>query len=279
MLGLGLDITKGGPIITSSAASLLFDDYQNPLAGYSLRKLKRTYSGPAVTVRRESDNQNIDVGFSGNQLDVTSLENFCSGTNGFVSVWYDQSGTGKHLYQNFEVYQPKIVSNGTTIKNNNKPAVEFEETDGQWMAVEQPYSVSNQFLITAVLTPTNNVNDWGNLFNGTTANDRVRLYQNLDTQVRLGGIIYTAASSFTIDSLNVLSYQRSASNIEAYTDGVQQLNTPNTNTWTNILYRVGTNHADPPVLTHCLSAKVSELLFWDIDTSRVGVESNINAFY
>ena len=70
----------------------LLDDYSGAAAAYSLRQLSSTYSGDAIVVRRASDNTTQAIGFVDNELDTASLETFCSGTDGFVTTWYDQSG-------------------------------------------------------------------------------------------------------------------------------------------------------------------------------------------
>ena len=48
-------------------------------AAYSLRRLRKSYTGAAIRVRRSSDNSELDVGFtaSGN-LDTSTLLSFVS---------------------------------------------------------------------------------------------------------------------------------------------------------------------------------------------------------
>lgn len=55
----------------------LLDSYPNAAAAYSLRKLKKSYSGSAVRVRRSYDDAEADIGFSNNVLDETALLNHC----------------------------------------------------------------------------------------------------------------------------------------------------------------------------------------------------------
>jgi len=101
----------------------LLDDYPNSAAAYSLRLLRSAYTGDAIQVRRASDNTTQDIGFVNNELDVTSLESFCSGTNGFVTTWYDQSGNGRDATQSTAASQPQIVSSGSVITENGKPII------------------------------------------------------------------------------------------------------------------------------------------------------------
>lgn len=56
----------------------LLDNYSGAAAAYSLEKLSSNYTGDAIEVRRDSDNTILDIGFDGNELDVTALDNFCN---------------------------------------------------------------------------------------------------------------------------------------------------------------------------------------------------------
>jgi hypothetical protein len=105
----------------------LLDTYPNAAAAYSVRKLSSTYTGSAIRVRRSSDNTETDIGFSSAfGLDTTSLTSFCSGTNGFVTTWYDQSGNARNATQTTAANQPQIVSSGSVILENSKPSAEFD---------------------------------------------------------------------------------------------------------------------------------------------------------
>ena len=83
-----------------SGRSGLLADYPGASAAYSLRLLDTNYTGSAIRVRRASDNAEQDIGFDSNgDLDTTALATFCSGTDGFVKTWYDQSGSGNDATQ------------------------------------------------------------------------------------------------------------------------------------------------------------------------------------
>ena len=97
------------------APDLLLNDYDGAAAAYSLRLLDKSYSGSAVRVRRASDNAEQDIAFSNNELDTATLETFASGTDAFVTTWYDQSGNGYDATQTTASAQPQIVSGGTSL--------------------------------------------------------------------------------------------------------------------------------------------------------------------
>lgn len=97
-----------------------------PTVAYSVRKISKTYHGFCMRVRRGSDNQSLDIGFDNDgNLNVNYLLNFIGSSNGFVSIWYDQSNSGRHLTQPTQIYQPKIVDSGDLITKNGRPFVSF----------------------------------------------------------------------------------------------------------------------------------------------------------
>ncbi len=103
-------------------------DFQPPMAAWSVRKLMSRYSGPALNVRRSSDNATEDIGFtaSGN-LDTAGLLRFCGSSNCYVAKAYDQSGNGFDFVQGVASAQPVIVNAGTlaTSGTTGKPALQF----------------------------------------------------------------------------------------------------------------------------------------------------------
>ena len=106
---------------------LLLDNYSGSAVAYLLRKLRYNYSGSAIRVRRASDNAEQDIGFVSNELDTSSLASFCSGTNGFVVTWYDQSGNGNNMVQSTTASQPKIYDSSTgVLLENGKPTIQFD---------------------------------------------------------------------------------------------------------------------------------------------------------
>jgi hypothetical protein len=108
---------------------------QTVQAAYSLRKLKAAYTGSAIQVRRSSDNTTRDIGFtSTGLLDEAAVTSFVTNNgvnptaNGFVSIWYDQSGKGKNAANATASQQPRIVTSGVLEKYNGVPTVMFEKS-------------------------------------------------------------------------------------------------------------------------------------------------------
>lgn len=63
------------------SGTLLLDAYPNAAGAYSTRKLRTAYSGSAVRVRRDSDNTEQDIGFTGNNLNIAALTSFIGSEN------------------------------------------------------------------------------------------------------------------------------------------------------------------------------------------------------
>jgi hypothetical protein len=105
---------------------LLLDLYPNAATAYSVRKLRTAYTGNCIRVRRSSDNAEQNIGFVNNELDTTSLLSFVGAGNGFVAIWYDQSGNGFDVIQTAATNQPRIVNAGVLDTQNSKPTILFD---------------------------------------------------------------------------------------------------------------------------------------------------------
>lgn len=114
--------------------NLLLDLYPGAAAAFSVRKLRTAYTGSAIRVRRASDNTEQNIGFDGlGNLDASALTTFCTGTNGFVTTWFDQSGNNRNATQTTAINQPQIISSGSVISisgvGSSKPALSFDNTN------------------------------------------------------------------------------------------------------------------------------------------------------
>ena len=93
----------------------ILNTYSGASVAYSLRRLNGSYTGSAIKVRRSLDNAEQDIAFINGLLDDSALETFSSGTDSFISIWYDQSGNANNIVNITASDQPKIVSNGVII--------------------------------------------------------------------------------------------------------------------------------------------------------------------
>jgi hypothetical protein len=169
--------------VTTLAPQLLLDLYPSAAAAYSVRKLRNAYSGSAIRVRRSSDNTEQDIGFSSGNLDTTALTSFCSGTNGFVTTWYDQSGNANNATQSTAANQPQIVSAGSVINVNSKPSFQFDGVNDEFaLSSTITTSIYSNFVVLKKTSTSSIVIPLG-LFNGqlTGAWSDGNLYENNGT--------------------------------------------------------------------------------------------------
>ena len=109
------------------ASSLLLDTYRGALLALSFRKLRTDYTGSVIRVRRDNDNAEEDIGFSGNALDETALLDHVGSNNGYIVTWYNQSeiANAQNITQPLAAQQAQIVTSGTIYKQNGYPYAYF----------------------------------------------------------------------------------------------------------------------------------------------------------
>jgi hypothetical protein len=109
-----------------------FDTAVGVVAAFSTRKLLSAYAGSALRVRRTSDNTEQDIGFDGNgNLDQTALTTFVGANSGYVTIWYDQSGSARNISQATTTLQLRIVNAGT-VETINGRASPRSPAGGEW---------------------------------------------------------------------------------------------------------------------------------------------------
>jgi len=160
-------INKSGIIASAKrTANLLLDEYPNAHRAYSVRKLRTDYTGYAMKVRESGNDYTADVsfdddGFVSASSPVANLSGgsgatlgaFIGGSNdGFVTVWYDQSGEGSNATQDTAANQPQIYSGGSLITEGSKAALLFS---GDLLKVDEAGLALGSITTFAVMSHTN----------------------------------------------------------------------------------------------------------------------------
>lgn len=128
-IGFGQIYIDSYRFASAAPTNLLLDDYPGATAAYSLRKLDKDYAGAAIEIQRVSPAGTTDIGFDSNgDLDVATINTYCSGTTCYVSKWYDQSGNGYNATATVG-NQPVIYAAGAVITEGGKPAMDFDGTN------------------------------------------------------------------------------------------------------------------------------------------------------
>lgn len=168
----------------------------NPSFAFSTRKLRELYTGPAVRIRRATDNAQADVAFDTNNVvsdnstvtvavaggalsvgNTLTLASFRSGNTLFVSTWYDQGANGYHGTQSNTSRQ--AVFNLNVIGPSNQYAsLVFTGTAKHNVTVNQTLPV----LLGSGLR--GSVMMIGTVQNGTTTNNSFGYSDSSDNNIR-----------------------------------------------------------------------------------------------
>ena len=262
-----------GTIGNFSVSDLLLDTYSGAAAAYSLRQLSST-STNAIRVRRLSDNTETNIGFVDNELDTSTLSTFCSGTNGFVTTWYDQSGNGNDVTQSTASNQPKIYDSVSgVIEDNGKPSVQFDGSNDSFdMASAITTSIYSNFAVIKKQI-TNSVGLTIGLNNGMSigAWSDGNIYENNGSS-----FVYTPYTNDTNQNLfSVIKSGNNSSDFSANQNGVTL--PPFTGSGFNSIsfIYIGTRNVN------WFDGNIQEIVIYTSDESsnRTGIETNINDFY
>lgn len=266
-----------------SVATGLLVDYPGAAAAYSLRLLDTDYTGSAIRVRRASDNTEQDIGFdAGGDLDTTSLATFCSGTDGFVKTWYDQSGSANDATQTTTGSQPKIYDSAAgVVTENGKPAIQTDGSDDT-MSLTSTINFTDLTWLTVTKKADTASNGSVIFFGGGTnayAGDDVDnrgnpFLQGPGAQIIRNTLGNTSASGGEINQ-HLNYYNRNGTNASGGLNG--EVNTEATVATTAFglteLFQYGSNYN--------FEGLVQELVLYDSSkkSDRSGIESNINTYY
>jgi hypothetical protein len=106
---------RGHRIVPASTAPL--DGFTTPTLAYSFRKLKSTYAGNAMVLRRASDNAEATISylggtsFTGAPWNEAAAAAHCASTTCFLKTWFDQSGAAQDCTMTTVANQMQLVFN------------------------------------------------------------------------------------------------------------------------------------------------------------------------
>ena len=259
----------------------LLAEYYNPATiAYSIRQLDSTKDN-CMDIRRISDNTEQTIGFTSNgDLNTSSIETFCSGTECYVAKWYDQSGNDNHAVQSTQASQPLIYSASAVMTENGKAALAGGAMDYS-TSVTVP-SLSYHFF--TVLKKDSNVAF--SIWLGNNASNKFELsfsrYGSLNYQGSFTGAQNIAPNdTFTPNTQSIVSvYNISGSKTDVYSNGVDiadateypQDYLPTT------MARVFNAAYGGNIPT---TETIQEIIYYNSEQSNnvVGISNNINSYY
>ena len=248
------------------ATSGLLADYPNASVAYSLRNLSNKTTN-VVRVRRSSDN--TEQNFTSTEITDGTLATFTGANDGFVTIWYDQSGYSNNATQSTASEQPKLVTNGVVELDNGKPCLRYDTTGNDSFNLTQrltdarsTFSVVNFVYNSGDLTQYL-FGDSGR-YDYASGNDTLLSSQYAASFVKLGdNKVNNISSDFTttarplVQSLVSMIHTSSAGRISRISDD------------RNLSQ------------SRSLQGKLQEIIIYSTDQSsnRTGIETNINNEY
>ena len=261
-----------------SGGGLLLDDYgDNITAAYSVRKLRTAYTGPAMRIRRFSDNAEQDIGFdSDGNLDTAAITSFVGANSASVVVWYEQSGRASNwnLTNTVTTGQPRITdASGNVFTLNGKPVIDdtnnsaarlsFNTSFGQApSAINQPFHTFN---VVSYPSTADRV-----LFDGETGDCRISAYYGGVYRMGAGTNVNTGSTTINTQLLVDGSFNGTSSYL--FENNVSQGTSLNIGTNSiNRFYLMGKSRA---------FGKTQEFLIYGAEISnRADIAGNINTYY
>lgn len=187
---------------------------------FSLRKILNAYAGSSIRVRRSSDNSEQDVGFSGVDLDTSSMETFTGANNGFVVTFYDQMDN-YDATNSTQSAQPQIVASGSTlVDSNGKPEIrDSSSSNGLQTSAFSP-TLSQPNTISAVISKDSDINsrNWFDGVNGSNRHILGSLSGPTDLTIFAGSVVSGATKSATFGPEYITALYNGASS-EIYANG------------------------------------------------------------
>jgi len=269
----------------------LLDTYSGAAAAYSLRQLSSTYSGNAIKVRRASDNAEQDIAFSNNELDTATLETFASGTDAFVTTWYDQSGNGNDIIQSTAAEQPQIVDNGSTITEGTKPSIDFSSSSElELTSVSISANAYSFFGVTNTSGSTSRALFRNRELGGFGTLEGVAFFELTNGNVIANtfmddgqGNAILASTESVLEAYHLISTHYTLSTASLYIDAVKEGGSSMGSGTTPLSGPIDFPYINIGGLRFSRPWKntIQEIILYDSDelSNRTGIETNINDFY
>ena len=172
---------------TDAPTSGLLATYTGAAAAYSVRQLSDK-AVIALRIRRDSDDEETNIGFDSNgDLDTTAISDFCGTANGYVTRWWDQSTNGNHADQATDASQPQIYKGTAVITENGKPALQYDGTNDPLEKSSLSIRASNVMTVSFVSAATGTGTETMlNVRADATAGNQI-FYQTSTNQTRING--------------------------------------------------------------------------------------------
>jgi hypothetical protein len=268
----------------------LLDEFPGATLAYSVRKLRTAYPGFAIEVRRDSDNATADIGFVGVDLDAAALTTFLGSAKGYVTKWYNQATptlANSDMVQTTALLQPLIIPTGgqnyifwervRTTKMSAGIAI------GSLLAIGTDGSYSTF----AMAIPTISI-DTGILFQQDQAATRIGQFTRFNNDATSMSIAFGSTAipaidvgpAYSVNTRYVHTSIRPTTSVETFLNGVSNGATATSGAAYSAT-TMGAVYAGSRIISEDYDGYNGELILYPSDksTDRVGIETNIRAYY
>lgn len=259
------------PSSVAEPADLLLDLYPNAAMAFSVRKLDKNYLGYAMRVREDSGDTEAYIGYdSSGNLDTAAIAAHCGTANGYVSVWYDQSGNQNDAVQRTHASQPQIYNGSAVLTENGKPVVNFHSQ--KFMAIETLGVTTDggyTFLVGGSGDGTNGYVMVATNYFLTSAG----IAQNGNTGAT---VLNHTVDGYVINTVDVASANQDRLFDNMGTQGLCRIENHASTDATDRTYRL-----NEPTLATYASLQLQEMVTWhgSKNTDASNIESNINDYF
>ena len=222
------------------------------------------WDGESVAkVRRSSDNAELD--FKEKEITDGTLTTWTGSANGFVTTWYDQSGSGNDATQTTASKQPKLVTSGVLNTENGKPLI---VPDDETVGFDIPsYRGNSDFWTFNVLkAPTTSAM----LLNGDSTDEYLLACISGNTSTTLSS---NAGTPVYYEDGSVATYANRGAVFTALSDQSLMTVKADTSSWS--LLEIGYSSSGLGMYS------MQEMIIYNADktSDRAGIETNINNHY
>lgn len=123
---------------------------------FAAYRVSTSYTGPTVTIRRDSDNTALDFYANANgQMGTavngtgTTLESWLNGATGYVTKWWDQSGKGNHATQATTAQQPRMDLLNARLDFTTGSGTAYFSLPNGTVPLGKPYSTTWGYISTS----------------------------------------------------------------------------------------------------------------------------------
>lgn len=275
-----------------AAFSGILDTFPNSGIALGVRRLRAAYSGNCMRVVRASDSAEQDIGFASNELDTAAIASFCSGTTGYVGIWYDQSGKGYNAKgRDYGVNLdslPIIYESGAVVTRNGKPACRITHPRVFfWNEASAPLS---DFCAGGASGDDKRITGhFVGLQNSSSSSPRkviiegssqaIWLYENTSERTEFISTAAASGTTFTDDAQKCWCWQVNGSTFEWFENGSSLATSSNASAQTPTNTGVDITIGGQGFSSRNIEGYVQEVIIWKTAESASGIYTNANTYF